>query len=98
MTFERRCTIEPGDIIGLQLECRKCGSFLRIPATKVNNESMAQLATSSCSQCHTAYGFSYDTNELQNFMVFTSAIAHLNETMHGRNLLLKLEIRDEAKP
>jgi hypothetical protein len=92
VTFEKRCTIEPDDLVALQFECRNCKSFIRIPIAKVNQESLAKLAVESCRQCGTSYGIAYDTQELTDFVAFVAALGKMAPAMKGRNLIVKMEI------
>jgi hypothetical protein len=92
MTFEKRCAIEPSDVLALTLECKKCGSAYRIPIVSLNASSAMDIARDGCNNCHTPSGFAADTTELRTLANFTAALGALATTMQGRNLRLRMEI------
>jgi len=93
MTFEKRCTVEPDDIIAVNLECAKCGASVRIPLARMNAEQVHRLALSSCRNCQQPSGFSDGTTEIFAFESFVGTLAGLSATMKGRNLRLKMEVQ-----
>jgi hypothetical protein len=92
MTVEKRCAIEPSDVLALSLECRNCGSAYRIPIASLNASRAMDIARDGCGNCRTASGFALGTAELTALVNFTSALGSLATTMQGRNLRLKMEL------
>jgi hypothetical protein len=93
MTFEKKCTIDPQDIIAIDLECRNCGASSFIPMERLNPSDVAKFAERDCTFCRTPNGFSPDTAELETLRIFLEMTVAMGKTMRGRNLKLKLGIR-----
>jgi hypothetical protein len=93
MTFEKRCTVEPDDIIAVNFECGKCGASVRVPLAKMNAEQVHRLALLPCRNCQQETGFSEGTNEAFALEHFVSTLAGLSTTMKGRNLRLKMDMK-----
>jgi hypothetical protein len=93
MNMERKCTIEPADILAIELECRNCGAASLIPIANVKPAEMARFAKLECRYCHTPNGFGENTAELDTLRTFLETTSAMVSVMRGRNLKLKLGIR-----
>jgi len=90
MTFEKRCTVEPDDILAVSFECAKCGACVRVPFAKITADQVHRLALADCRSCQEPTGFSDGTTEVFAVVTFVGALARLS--MKGRNLRLKMEV------
>jgi hypothetical protein len=93
MTFEKRCTVEPNDVLAAHFECAKCGTSFRVPIDKLGAFDVHRIALSSCRGCHEPTGFADGTSELIAFEAFIGALAALRPMVKGRNLRLKMEVK-----
>jgi hypothetical protein len=95
MTVERKCTVEPSDIIAIHFECSKCraATVIRISGQGEIALYARSLAGGSCQLCHTQWGFP-NGNEHSKLSNFAEAIETISGVLAGRNLSLRLEIKN----
>lgn len=91
MTFEKRCTIEPSDVLALVYECGKCGAATRIPASLA--EAVSGLLTRNCVQCGAETGIKNGTTEHDDLVAFCSTIGRSAKAAQGRTLKIKMELK-----
>lgn len=92
MTFEKKCLIEPDDIIAVQYECGNCRAAIIIPIEKLSPDSVASIAVASCRHCQTPSGFQMGTNETKSFLEFSRSLISIAAIMKGHNLKVRLNI------
>jgi hypothetical protein len=94
MMFEKKCLVEPSDIVAVHFECRQCGAAIVVPiAAGGLTEQANRLAASSCQFCHTPWEFTPNSNEHKLLRDFASALEQIAAQLKGRNLKLNLEIK-----
>jgi hypothetical protein len=93
MTFEKKCFVQPNDIIAVHFTCAQCGAATVVPIAGGVTEQARRVAASGCQFCHTPWGFHPGSNEHKLLCDFASAIEQIAPYLNGRNLILKLEIK-----
>lgn len=93
MMFERKCTVEPQDVIALEFLCGSCGAASTIPIQQITASGVSRTAQGNCHYCGTDNLFAPDTAELKNLTAFVSATAEMARAMQGRNMQVKLVVR-----
>ncbi|HEU0046554.1 MAG TPA: hypothetical protein VFQ43_02965 [Nitrososphaera sp.] len=99
MTFEKKCLIDPSDIVAVRYECDNCHAATSLPIAKIGSNAWAAEVTSKCAHCHTPTKLQDGTTEFNIFMQFNTFLKEIATAMQGRNLKLRLEIKcpDEIK-
>ena len=92
MTFEKKCLVEPSDIVAVHFECSNCHAVTSVPIASGVSDHAKSLVMSACKLCHTPWGFLPNSAEHKALCEFAYAIEGITEQMKGRNLKLKLEI------
>ena len=101
MTIEKRCTVEPPDFLALVFECGKCGAAIRLPVARIADGRFENVIARDCNQCGEPTGVGTGTMEYVHLVNFSLALRQLADTVKGRNLKVKLELKCadlEAKP
>jgi hypothetical protein len=93
MTFEKKCLIEPNDIVAVQYECGNCHAAILVPIEKINPDQVASIAMAGCSYCQTPSGFQRNTSEMTALLDFNVSLRRFAELSAGRNLKLRLDIK-----
>ena len=93
VTFEKKCIVEPSDIMAVHFECAHCHAATVVPITGGVTEQAGKIIASSCQFCGTAWGFLPHSNEHKVLHDFASAVEQIAAHLEGRNLKLGLEIR-----
>jgi hypothetical protein len=93
MTFEKKCLIEPSDILAIQYECDNCHAAIVVPIEKMDSDRSAAIAMATCPYCHTPSGFQAGTNDMKVFLEFNSALQQIGKVMIGHNLRIRLDIK-----
>ena len=93
MTFEKRCTVEPSDVLAICFECGACGTSTRIPIATIASAKAPNLLTTACIQCGEATGIAQGTLEKELLSSFLMAIGSLAKSAQGRNIRIKMELR-----
>ncbi len=97
MTFEKKCLIEPSDIVAVQYECGHCHAAIVVPIGQLSPDQIGSVALRTCSYCQTASGFSPGTQETNTFLNFNIALAQIAAVLKARNLKLKLDIKCDGE-
>jgi len=95
MTFEKKCLIEPNDVISVQYECDNCHAAIVVPIDKLDPEQVASLAVTGCRYCQTSSGFQKGTAEMTALLDFNASLRRFVELSKGRNLKLRLSVECE---
>jgi hypothetical protein len=93
VTFEKRCFVEPQDILSIRLRCANCGSILTVPLEQISSAKLQTLLAHPCSQCDKELGFSHGTAEMESFVRFNVMLSRLADVMKGRNLEYGFEVK-----
>jgi hypothetical protein len=93
MTFEKKCLIEPSDILAVQLECGKCRSAISVPVEKIDPDQIASMALAGCRFCQTPSGFQPSTQEMNALLGFITSLKQIAGHLAGRNLKVRLDIK-----
>jgi len=93
MTFEKRCLIEPSDVISVQYECDHCHAAVVVPIEKLDPDQAASFALSGCTFCKTPSGYQPGTVESRVFLNFNAALKEFAHLSNGRNLRMRLGIK-----
>lgn len=93
MTFEKKCFVEPEDILAVRFECSNCGSILTIPVKQISSTKIQKILDNPCSQCDKETGFPFGTSEMERFIRFNVTLSELSEAMKGRNLKFGFEVK-----
>jgi len=93
MTYEKKCFIEPEDILSVRFRCTNCGAMLTVPLNQISSAKLQVIVASPCSQCDKDSGFSYGTSEMESFIRFNMMLSRLAEVMKGRNLQYGFEVK-----
>ncbi len=97
MTFEKKCLIEPADILGVHFECDKCHAAIVVPIHSGITQQAQRLASGVCQFCLTPWGFAPMSTEHKLLCEFTSTLEQIAAHLEARNLKLKLEIKCPAE-
>ena len=92
MTFEKKCLVEPSDIIAVQFECAQCHGSTTVPIASGVSEHAKRLVMDVCKLCQTPWGLLPNSAEHRALCDFAYAIEGIAKQMEGRNVRLKLEI------
>ncbi len=95
MTFEKKCLVEPSDVIAVHFECNDCHASVVVPLTVTAGVSSHALNTAgmSCQFCHKPWGIIPNSEEHKVISEFTESLEKLAANMKGRRLKLHLEIK-----
>jgi hypothetical protein len=93
MTFEKKCLIEPSDIVAVQYECDNCHAATVVPIEKMNADQFASLAMRACPYCQTPSGFQVGTQAMNAFLEFNKSLMQIANAMAGHKLKIRLDVK-----
>src|SRR5271167_2432252 len=85
MTFEKKCLVEPADIVAVHFECNNCHGAIVVPIAGGVTDQAARLAASSCQFCRTPWGFQPNSTEHKLLRDFASAVEQIAPHLKGLN-------------
>ena len=94
MTFEKKCFIEPGDVLTINLECNKCLASITIPASALLGNRLTEAIKEKCSQCGERWGLDAETSEINTFSKFHEYLGLMRKMLEGgRHFKYRLGIK-----
>jgi hypothetical protein len=96
MTTETRTTIELGDVLAIEFECKKCGAKIAVPIEKFRQAPLrcAACDTQEAEQWLVANGPESDHSRIGRL---AQLIAQLSE-LKPEHFAMRLEIASQSKP
>jgi hypothetical protein len=92
MVFERKCFIDPADIIAVQREC-KCGATVTIPVERLGSDRWTASVANPCAQCGESSGLQMGTEETDAFLRFNIYLKEISKFLKGRGFTYRLEVK-----
>lgn len=93
MTFDKKCLIDPSDVVALHFECSNCHASVVVPIQAGLSSYAANTVDGGCELCHTNWGITSQSAEHKTIAAFAQALEKLASVMEGRHLKLRMEIK-----